>query len=71
MSNKETEVKQEKAESVSKINIPKKYTKAQILASERYANRRDILAVILKDDKEYSFDEITALLDKFMKGKVN
>ena len=47
-----------------------RYSKAQILASNRYANRKDVLAVILDDKKVYSPDEVDDLLNKFMKGKV-
>lgn len=47
-----------------------RYSKAQILASNRYANRKDALAVILDDKKVYSPDEVDDLLNKFMKGKV-
>ncbi len=49
---------------------PANYTKTQILASARYANRRDILGVLLKDDKKYTFDEVNKQLCEFMKGTV-
>jgi hypothetical protein len=47
------------------------YSKERILGSKKYENRRDILGVLLTDGEEYTFDEVDALLDKFMKGKVN
>lgn len=62
---KEPEVKQD---GVKKTSV--KYTKVQILASKRYEHRRDILNVLLKDNKEYTPEEIDSTLDKFMKGKV-
>lgn len=46
------------------------FTKAQILASKKYANRQDILNALLVDDKTYSLTEVDALIEKFMKGKV-
>ncbi len=46
------------------------FSKAAILASTRYENRKDVLGVILDDEKEYSIDEVDALLEKFMKGQV-
>ena len=46
------------------------FTKAQILASKKYANRRDALGVILNDDEEYTLKKVDSLLAKFMKGKV-
>ena len=46
------------------------FTKEQILASNKYANRRDVLGAILSDDKTYTFEKVDSLLEKFMKGKV-
>ena len=46
------------------------FSKKAILASDRYANRRDALGVILDDEKEYSTAEVDDLLDNFMKGQV-
>ena len=57
---KNTETKQE--------NV---FTKEQILASKKYANRRDVLGAILSDDGKYTFEKVDSLLEKFMKGKVN
>lgn len=47
------------------------FTKEQILAAKKYADRRDALGAILADGKEYTLNEVDALLEKFMKGKVN
>ena len=47
------------------------YSKKQILDSKKYKNRRDALGAILADGKEYTLEEVDALLEKFMKGKVN
>lgn len=46
------------------------YTKDQLAASKRYANRRDIISALLVDGETYTLDEVEALIDKFMKGKV-
>ena len=46
------------------------YTKEQILASNKYKNRRDAVGVILADGKSYTLDQVDSLLEKFMKGKV-
>lgn len=46
------------------------FTKEQILASDKYTNRRDVLGAILKDDCTYTFEKVNSLLEKFMKGKV-
>ena len=46
------------------------FTKEQILKSKKYANRRDALGVILKNNEEYTVEKVDSLLAKFMKGKV-
>lgn len=50
--------------------IEVKYSKEQILKSKKYANRKDILAVILEENKIYSHEEIEKEIDKFMKKEV-
>lgn len=47
------------------------HTKEQILRSERYAKRRDLLSALLENDKQYTLEEVDTAIDKFMKGKVN
>ena len=54
-------------------NIPEQapgYTKMQLAASKRYANRQDIISVLLEDGKTYTFDEVDKLMENYMKGKV-
>lgn len=46
------------------------YTKAQLLASKKYANRQDILNALLEDGKTYTTDQVDALIEKYMKGQV-
>lgn len=46
------------------------YTKAQILAAEKYNNRRDLLGALLSDDRSYTLDLVDAEIEKFRKGKV-
>lgn len=46
------------------------YTKEQLTASKRYANRRDIISALLENGKSYTLDEVDALINKYMKGKV-
>lgn len=57
------------AEAVAKQEVL--FTKKQILASKKYANRRDALGAILLDNGSYSQEQVDSLLEKFMKGKVN
>ena len=41
------------------------YTKTQILQSKKYRQYKDILAVILSNNKNYTHEEIKQELDKF------
>lgn len=47
------------------------YTKEQLAASKRYANRRDLIRALLEDGKAYALKEVDALIEQYMKGKVN
>ena len=47
------------------------FTGAQLLTFDRYRERRDLLGVLLDKDQRYTFSEVDALIDNFMKGKVN
>ena len=40
-------------------------------APRRYKQLRDLLGVLLDKDQRYTFSEVDALIDNFMKGKVN
>lgn len=46
------------------------FTREQLAASKRYANRRDLISTLLEDGKTYTLDEVDKLIEKFMKGKV-
>ncbi len=46
------------------------YTKEQLAASKRYANRRDLISALLAPGKTYTLDEVDVLIEKTMKGKV-
>lgn len=46
------------------------FSKTQILDSTKYAKRRDLLAVLLKDDKAYTTLEVASLINNFMKGVI-
>lgn len=49
---------------------PVVFNKEQVLTFKRYANRRDLLSVLLEDGKDYTTDQIDSLIENFMKGKV-
>lgn len=43
------------------------FTKNQILQSERFAHRKDVVSCILEDGKQYDVDQVQALIDEFEK----
>lgn len=58
---------------MAKVNIEAAapaHTKAQLLASQKYANRQDILNALLEDGKTYTTEQVDVMIRKFMKGKV-
>jgi len=46
------------------------FTKEQLKASQKFANRKDLLEVLLEDGKKYPVAKVEQMIDKFMKGKV-
>jgi len=54
-------------EPASEAEAAPSYTKEQFLSSGRYAAHRDVLNVLLVDEKLYTHDEVEALLSEFMK----
>ncbi|GFI26089.1 hypothetical protein IMSAGC012_01208 [Lachnospiraceae bacterium] len=49
----------------------KSYTKEQLLASEQFCIRKDLVKAVLDEKKNYTVDEAELLLKKYLKGKVN
>lgn len=47
-----------------------RFTKAQLLASQKYAGRRDVLEALLDGEKTYTAAEVDAEIKKFMDGRV-
>ncbi|MEZ7717796.1 hypothetical protein O3935_07595 [Leptotrichia wadei] len=43
-----------------------KFVKSQIISSDKYKNRADLLNVLLEDDKEYTLSEIDKKLEDFL-----
>ena len=46
------------------------FGREQILASARYADRRDLVDALLEEDKVYTIETVDNLIDKYMKGQV-
>lgn len=47
------------------------FPKKQILSSANYRDKRDLLSVLLDDDRNYSLKEVDRLIEGFLKRKVN
>ena len=47
-----------------------KFTKEQLIKSERYVHRVDLLNALLKDNKTYTLSEVDKKINAFMKGAV-
>lgn len=47
-----------------------KFKKGNLISSDRYADKRDIVSALLEADKEYTLSEVDKLVEIFMKGKV-
>lgn len=47
------------------------FTKAQLIASDKFTNRADIINALLLDEKEYTVDAVNEKITKYMEGKVN
>lgn len=54
----------------TKKEKPDVFTKEALLSSGYFDNRKDALAVVIKDDEELTIEEAQARLDKFLKRKV-
>ena len=59
MATKNTEIKQEAV-----------FTKEQILASNKYVDKKDVCNTVIPDDFHGTLNEVDVLIEKFMKGKV-
>lgn len=57
-------------EQVGKVleEVAVKYTKQQLLQSEKYRYRRDAIEALLKDGEKYTHAQVDNLLDQFYKG---
>ena len=47
-----------------------KYSKSKIVSSKKYASNRDLLQVLLEDNKSYTFEEVKQKINKYKKRKV-
>nr|DAN75720.1 MAG TPA: hypothetical protein [Caudoviricetes sp.]DAY21803.1 MAG TPA: hypothetical protein [Caudoviricetes sp.] len=59
-----------KKENVENKSEETKFVKSQIISSDKYKNRADLLNVLLEDDKEYTLSEIEKKLEDFLSREV-
>ena len=59
-----------KKENVENKSEETKFVKSQIISSDKYKNRSDLLNVLLEDDKEYTLSEIEKKLEDFLSREV-
>lgn len=46
------------------------FSKAQLMASNKYADRKDLIGALLDNNKTYTTAQVDSLIEKYMKGKV-
>lgn len=46
------------------------FTKVQLMASNKYASRKDLIGALLDDNKTYTCVQVDGLIEKYLKGKV-
>lgn len=71
MAKKTENPEQTEALETVKKSVQVKFNKSKILGMKRYANRVDLLQVLLKPEKTYTLEAVDAAISDFMKGKVN
>lgn len=47
-----------------------RFTKAQLMSSRKYADRKDLIGALLDDGIEYTVSQVDGLIENFLKGKV-
>lgn len=50
--------------------IEKLFSKEQLLAAERFQERKDIVYALLSPDKQYTVEAVEQMIEKYMKGQV-
>jgi hypothetical protein len=50
--------------------IEKLFSKEQLLAAERFQERKDIVNALLPPDKQYTVEAVEQMIEKYMKGQV-
>ena len=51
-------------------NEAHEFSKAQLVSSERFRERRDIVNALLDEDKKYTAEAVEKMMENYMKGTV-
>lgn len=51
------------------VTVPN-FSKAQLMSSNKYAGRKDLIGALLDDQAEYTTEQVDALIENFLKGQV-
>ena len=46
------------------------FSKEQLYNSKKYEMKKDLIGILLEDDKEYTFGEVNNIIKEFMKKEV-
>ncbi len=60
----------EKKNTAIKPETKNRFSKVQLLASERFRSRRDILSALLSEKETYTVTEAEQIIEGYMKGQV-
>lgn len=63
-------VKKGKPAATEPEKIEKLFSKEQLLAAERFQERKDIVNTLLSPDKQYTVETVEQMIEKYMKGQV-
>lgn len=61
---------QAKKENTENKSDETKFVKSQIIGSDKYKNRADLLNVLLEDGKEYTLSDVDKKLENFLDKEV-
>lgn len=50
--------------------VEKLFSKKQLLAAERFQDRKDIVSALLSHDKQYTIQSVEQMIENYMKGRV-
>ena len=52
------------------VPITPQFTKEQLINSERYATKRDLICALLEENKTYTTESVDKAIEKFLTGRV-